>query len=168
MRRPTPVDARAQLVAQLGWLEQLLHDGRPFLLGAQACLADFSAAQSIWYIRRAPPVAGVLEPFERVNAWFGRVSDVGHGRSESMSSEQAIALAASAGPHVACDIDTSQGFAAGSAVTVTPTDYAADPVLGKLVGLGIDQVVIARTDKRGGTVHVHFPRIGYQVRQAGI
>ena len=49
-------------------------------------------------------------------------------------------------------------------VSVTPTDYAHDPVEGRLVGLDDDEVVIAREDPRAGHVQVHFPRIGYQVR----
>jgi len=48
---------------------------------------------------------------------------------------------------------------------VTPTDYAHDPVAGRLCGLGPQQVVIARTDARAGTVHVHFPRIGFQIKK---
>ena len=36
---------------------------------------------------------------------------------------------------------------------------------GTLVGLSDDEVVIRRTDERAGTVHVHFPRAGFQVRQ---
>src|ERR671939_167958 len=59
MRRPTPADATAQLKVQLGWLERQLAGGRKFLCGDAACIADFSTAQSIWYTRRAPPVAAV-------------------------------------------------------------------------------------------------------------
>jgi hypothetical protein len=57
------------------------------------------------------------------------------------------------------------GFEAGAHVTVTPTDYGQDPSPGELVGLTEDEVVIRRTDERAGTVHVHFPRAGYQIKQ---
>jgi len=60
MRRATPADAAAQLKTYLGWIEQQLGDGRRFLCGEAASIADFSVAQSIWFIRRAPPVATVL------------------------------------------------------------------------------------------------------------
>ena len=53
---------------------------------------------------------------------------------------------------------------AGQTVTVTPTDYGMDPVTGSLVGLTDDEVVLRRTDERAGTVHVHFPRAGYQTK----
>jgi len=48
---------------------------------------------------------------------------------------------------------------------VTPLDYAHDASVGRLVGLGHDDVVIERTDPRAGTLHVHFPRIGFHVKK---
>ena len=45
------------------------------------------------------------------------------------------------------------------------TDYGTDPVAGTLVGLSADEVVVRRTDDRAGTVHVHFPRIGFQIKK---
>jgi hypothetical protein len=53
-------------------------------------------------------------------------------------------------------------------VTVTPSDYAHDPVAGALVGLSQQEVVVARSDERAGTVHVHFPRIAFQVKKTPI
>ena len=61
-------------------------------------------------------------------------------------------------------VAAGQGFAAGDAVTVTPADYAHDDVAGTIVGLDRDEVVIARSDARAGTVHVHFPRIGFHIK----
>ncbi len=39
-----------------------------------------------------------------------------------------------------------------------------DPVAGTLVGLTPESVTLRRTDERAGTVHVHFPRAGFQIR----
>jgi hypothetical protein len=33
------------------------------------------------------------------------------------------------------------------------------------VGLSAEEVVIRRSDERAGTVHVHFPRAGYQIKK---
>jgi len=165
MRRPTTADAGAQLHTYLGWLEQQLDDGRKFLCGDAACIADFSVAQSLWYIRRAPPVATVLGPYTRLGHWFERVQAFGHGQPEQMSGSDAIGIAKSAPSPAAVRFDTEQGFAPGDAVTVTPTDYAQDPVAGTLCGLTNDEVAIARTDDRAGKLVVHFPRIGYQIRK---
>ncbi len=168
MRRATPADAAAQLASYFGWLESELADGRPFLLGEHACIGDFSVAQSLWYIRRAPPVATVLAPFQKLLAWYERVSAFGHGTPEKMRSSAAIELAAGTPRHAATQVEPGAGFAAGDAVTVSPTDYATDLVAGTLVGLTQHEVVIERRDDRAGTVHVHFPRIGYQVKKPKI
>ncbi|HET7794036.1 MAG TPA: glutathione S-transferase family protein [Rhizobacter sp.] len=168
LRRATVPDATAQLTSYFGWLESELADGRSFLLGTKPCIADFSVAQSIWYIRRAPPVASVLAPFSKLIAWYERVAAFGHGTPEKMSSADAIALAAGFGKYAATQVEPGAGFMAGDAVTVAPTDYATDIVPGTLVGLTQHEVVIARTDERAGTVHVHFPRIGYQIKKPKI
>ena len=165
MRRPTPVDARAQLVTYLAWLEGMLQDGRTFLLGAQPCIADFSVVQSLWFIRRAPPVAGILEAYVRLEAWRQRVATLGHGSVAAMTSEEAIARAASTATHAITSIAANAGFAAGSAVALCATDYASDLVAGRLVGLNDDEVVIERHDDRAGRLHVHFPRIGFQIKE---
>lgn len=57
------------------------------------------------------------------------------------------------------------GYEAGEAVTVSATDYGSDPVTGTLVGLNAQEVALRREDARAGTVVVHFPRIGFQIRR---
>ena len=54
---------------------------------------------------------------------------------------------------------------AGEPVTVCAADYASDLIAGRLVGLSRDEIVLARNDERAGRVHVHFPRIGYQLKK---
>jgi len=164
LRRATLADGAAQLHTYLARLEHLLADGRPFLLGALPSIADFSAAQSIWYIRRAPPVAVLLDAYPRLLAWFEKVAAFGHGELTKMTSAEAIDVARQS-PTAAVAFTAEPGLAEGDEVTVTPTDYAHDPVAGKLVGLSRDEVVIARTDDRAGTVHVHFPRVAFQIKK---
>lgn len=164
MKRPSTRDAAAALQNYLAWLEQMLADGRGFLCGAEASLADFSVAQSVWYIRRAPPVAGVLAPFTQLAAWYERVAVFGHGQSSKLSSEQAIAIASRSTP-AACAVQPGLGFEAGAAVQVSAMDYASDLISGQLVGLTHESLTLRRTDERAGTVHVHFPRIGYALRK---
>jgi glutathione S-transferase len=164
LRRASVTDGRAHLDAYLERLTQLLGDGRPFLLGALPTIADFSVAQSIWFIHRAPPVATVLEPHTALAAWYQRMKAFGHGTRSELSSAEAIAIAAAATP-VETRVEPGTDLAAGEAVTVTPTDYAHDPVAGALVGLSRDEVVVSREDPRAGTVHVHFPRLGFQIRK---
>lgn len=163
-RRLPARDAAAQLVGYLGWLEALLAPGQAFLLGDRPGLADFAVAPSLWFIRLAPPLAGVLAPFRALAAWSERITAFGHGAPAPLTSADAIAVAAAATGHAPCAVEPDRGFAAGDPVTVAALDYATDQVAGALVGLGRDEVVLERRDDRAGTVHVHFPRIGYQIK----
>lgn len=160
-------DCRANLAVYLRWIEAQLADGRPYLCGAEASIADFSAVQSVWFIRRAPPVASILDPHPRLAAWADRVLAFGEGRSEPMSGAEAIAVAAAGGDDGASALpfDASQGFSLGERVTVAATDYATDPVEGELAGLDDETVSLRRDDARAVRVTVHFPRIGFQIRR---
>jgi glutathione S-transferase len=164
MRRAPIPDAGAALDAHVGRLEAMLGNAGPFLLGPAACIADFAAAQSIWFMRLAPPIAARLDAYPQVRAWFDRVAAFGHGESERLSSDAAIAIAAAAGGHAPAAVAPTQGFAAGDQVTVVPADYAHDEVAGTLVGLDGTESVLERRDPRAGLVHVHFPRIGFHIK----
>ncbi len=168
VKRLSVPEARMQVVRHAAALEGQLHDGRSFIFGAQASIADFSVAHSLWFIRRATPVAAILQPFTGLNAWLDRMLAMGHGERFEMGSGEAIAVAvaaASAGRHAPTQVLPGQGLEAGMAVTVAATDYGTDAVPGTLVGLDNDEIVVRRTDERAGTVQVHFPRAGFQVRQ---
>ena len=165
MKRQTVADAAANLERYLAALDAQLADGRAWLLGADASIADFAVAHCGWYVRRAGPVADVLEPHAHFSAWLDRVLALGHGRFDKMSSADALAVCAAATAHAPCAVQPGLGFEAGQAVTVTPTDYGHDPVAGSLVGLSSSEVVLRRSDPRAGIVHVHFPRAGFQIKQ---
>ena len=159
-------DCRAQLVTFLAWIEAQLADRRAFLCGAAPSIADLSVVQSVWFIRRAPPLARVLDAYPALRAWADRVQAFGHGAPQPRSSADAVALAA-ASPAEADGLpfDASAGFARRQRVTVAATDYARDPVEGELVGLTDEAVSLARDDPRVGRVVVHFPRVGFEIRR---
>jgi glutathione S-transferase len=165
MTRQTPADATVAVQHYLAWLESMLADGRPFLVGGAACIADFSVALCLWFVHRAPPLLGIFEPFPKLNTWLERVRAFGHGGSMRMGSDEAIALAAGSRSHAPTQVEPGLGFEPGDAVTVMPIDYGKDPVGGTLVGLNRDEAVLQRRDERAGTVHVHFPRIGFQIKK---
>jgi glutathione S-transferase len=164
MRRAPVGDARAALVAYLDRLASLLADRRKFLLGNVASIADVSAAHSIWFMRRAPPIATVLAPYPAIVAWFERVAAFGHGTSTPMGSDEAIAVAAGAKRHAPTAVAAGQPFAVGTEVSIVAADYAHDEIVGTIFGLDDAEVVIARDDARAGRVHVHFPRIGFHIK----
>ncbi|MFY9513066.1 MAG: glutathione S-transferase family protein [Rubrivivax sp.] len=164
MKRQTVADATAKLVADSAALDAQLADGRSFLFGDAPSIADFSVAHCVWYVHRGGSVAALFERTPRLLAWYGRMQAFGHGRPTPLSSADALAIAANAGGHAPTEVLPGLGFAAGQAVTVTPTDYGCDPVAGTLVGLSGDTVVLRRDDERAGVLHVHFPRTGFQIK----
>lgn len=164
--RLTLADDTVQLQAHLSAIDAQLARGGPWLFGAAPCIADFSVGHCLWFIRRATPVAQLLDAYPAIGPWLDRLLVLGHGQAQEMSSAKAIATAAAAGRHAPVAVAPGLGFEAGQSVTVAATDYGADPVAGILVGLSASSVTVRRTDPRAGTVHVHFPRFGFAVRAA--
>jgi glutathione S-transferase len=165
MKRQTAADATVNLRAHAAALDAQLADGRAFLFGAEASIADFSVYHCIWYVHRGGPVAEIFAPSKHLLAWFARMKAFGHGTREKLDSAEALAIAARTTAHAPAEVLPGLGFEAGQAVTVMPLDYGFDPVAGTLVGLCADEVVLRRSDERAGTVHVHFPRAGFQIKQ---
>lgn len=165
IKRTSGAEAAGHLHTELALLEATLRDGRTHLLGNEASIADFSVAHCLWYVRRGGPLAQIIDGYLLVAAWLARMLGLGHGRPSAMDSAQALATAAAATAFEPTAVEPGAGLEAGEAVTVTPTDYGCDPSAGALVGLSTNEVVIERRDARAGTVHVHFPRRGFQVQK---
>lgn len=91
---------------------------------------------------------------------------LGQGRPTPMTEQQAAGVARDAKPaavtHLRPDGDP-QGLRAGSVVTVTPDDNARVPVKGTLVAASDSEIVIHRKDAQAGDLHIHFPRLGFDV-----
>jgi len=160
--------ATAVLSQHLGQFERQLSDGRSFLLGSDATLADFAFFHPLWFIQQATAVAGFLSAYPRVMQWMQRVAAIGHGSPKPLSSAEAIEIAR-AGKMAALRTEANPApgpCLLGTSVTVAPTDYGIDPVAGELVAEYINEWVVKRTEPRAGTVYVHFPRVGYQINGA--
>jgi glutathione S-transferase len=86
-----------QLRAHLHWLDQMMADGRSFLQGAAAGLADLAAYHPIWFLQRNfGPAAAPLGGFPRLLSWAERVAAIGHGDRRPMTSQAALAVASAA------------------------------------------------------------------------
>jgi len=108
----------------------------------------------------------MLSEFPDLVRWEENVRAIGHGTSNTMSAEDAIARAKSSEP--ASDIGVAphdpQDLQVGTLVTVGPDlDGGEQPVDGKLRYADADTVGIMRTTNEVGTVCVHFPRAGYRI-----
>ena len=138
-----------------------------YLFGLQPCIADFSAYHPLWFSRVCnSAMAGIFEPTPAVLEWMDRVAAIGHGDFESLSAQDAIALAAAHDPVPLCDepFMDEHDIALGTQVTVAADDYGTEPTQGELLAATRMHYTLGRTDRRTGRVHVHFPRIGYVLR----
>jgi glutathione S-transferase len=171
MTRLRPADAAAAYKSYLRRLSDML-DEQPFLLGQVPCIVDFSAYHSLWFTRvRTPVVADILQLTPAVLEWMDRMAAIGHGSMEKFDAAQAIAAAAAADPmpvgHGLLTDSTFQdehGIPLGSRVSITAESFGPEPTEGELIAATRTHYTLSRSDERAGTLHVHFPRIGYAMK----
>ncbi|MDP1567242.1 MAG: glutathione S-transferase C-terminal domain-containing protein, partial [Polaromonas sp.] len=174
MVRLRPADAAAACKSYLRRLSDMLDD-QPFLLGQVPCIADFSAYHPLWFTRVCTPVvADILQLTPAVLDWMDRMAAIGSGSMEKFKSDQAIAAAAAAEPmavgHGLLRDSTFQdehGIPLGSRVSISAESFGPEPTEGELVAATRTHYTLRRSDERAGTLHVHFPRIGYVLKAAG-
>lgn len=158
-----------QVRAVLAVLDGMLKDGRAFLLGSAPSIADFGAYHPLWFIvSRVGKVVEPLDRFPRVLDWMERMKAFGHGKPADMSSQEAIDVARKSKPAATIGADPQDPAKRkpGDRLSVMPDDTGREPMVGELVGSNEREIVVRRTDERAGTVHVHFPRLGYMVMPA--
>lgn len=168
MPRMPAADATAAYKSYLRRMSDMLDDW-PFLLGALPSIADFSAYHPLWFTRtRTPAMAEILNATPAVLAWMDRLAEMGHSSFEKFSAADAIAVAAASTPAPLHDetFQDEHGIALGSRVTIRSENFGLEPTEGELVAATRMHYTLRRTDERAGTVHVHFPRIGYLLKKA--
>lgn len=162
--------------AYRSYLRRLAHmaDEHDFLFGSEACVADFAAYHPLWFTRtRTPAVADILQPTPSLLEWMERVSSVGHGRFEPLAAADAIEVARRADPEppghnllVDSAFQDDHGIPLGTRVTVAAESFGPEATEGELIAATRTHYSLRRDDPRAGTVHVHFPRVGYVLRRA--
>jgi glutathione S-transferase len=165
MRRA--VTRNAPLVrVQLPQVEAMLADGRTWIAGDAVTVADLAVYHALWFFTaRTPLLAPEIAPFERVNEWMGRIRAFGHGASTTLGAPDALQIAVAASPESprkAQRFDEDPEL--GAMVQIRADDYGRDPVQGELVYLADNEVALRRETPQTGSVVVHFPRLGYDLR----
>lgn len=145
--------------------QQLQHQAGDYLFG-EPSIADFALAHPLWFLKGSSVTAPLVDAYPAVAAWLDRVLGFGDGTSTQMSAEQAVDVARNATPAALPDevFEDLNGFKPGQQVTICATDYGTDPVAGELLFAGRETLILRRTDERAGTVHVHFPRMGFCIQ----
>jgi glutathione S-transferase len=161
--RPRVPSLRDQFRQHLAWIDQCLADDGPFLLGKEPSLADVAVYHPLWYARGNLGEDAGLSGHPRVLAWMERMVAFGHGSSQTMTPDEALAVASAAEPDIVSD--TGSEWSIGTPLAVTPTDWGFDTVTGACLAANRERVVIQRVDPEVGAVAVHFPRIGFAVTE---
>jgi glutathione S-transferase len=157
---------RDQVRAHLQWIDTQLGDERTWLAGDTPSLVDINAYMNLWFLRAGLPEAeNLLEEFDHIRAWAGRLRAVGHGQRTEMSSTEALEIAAQSTPETAelHDPNDPNGRKVGDKVEIMPDDYGKVRVSGEIVALSPLHIAIRRHDPRAGELVVHFPRAGFLV-----
>ena len=160
-------DAAAAYKSYLRRLANMLH-GQDFLLGPQPCVADFAAYPPLWFTQTlTPALAGIFDATPEVQAWMGRMQAIGHGAAGKCSAQAALQIASSSSPAVlpAEAFQDEHGIALGSHVVVAADTFGQEPTEGELIAATRTRYTLRRTDARAGTVHVHFPRVGFTLKK---
>lgn len=157
----------AQMRAPLTWLDDLLSDGRSYLIGEEPGVLDAQVYHVVWFLRgRWDQGAAFLTEFENLAGWEERVRDLGHGTQSDMTPEEAIASAAAAEPAHAKGVAEGdpQGLTVGASVVIKPdVDGGEQPVEGTIWAANEEEVTVLRQDPDCGDICVHFPRAGYRI-----
>ena len=166
--RMPAADATAMYKSHLRRISSMLED-HAFLLGDTPCLADFSVYHSVWFtIAKVPVIDSILDATPLVREWANRMAVYGHGQEQTISAAQAIEVAKATQPAPLTDdvFQDEHGFPLGTQVTVAADSFGTEPTAGKLVAATRTRLTLERNDPLTGTVHVHFPRMGFIMKKA--
>lgn len=155
-----------QLRPQLACIDDMLADGRDYLLGDQAGLADISVYHCVWFVASSPLTKTALAPFAQLTAWMARMAAIGHNERSEMTVEAALGIAKESSPQA---IETTAdpldgGPDLGARVAVSSDDGVPPAVEGELVIATSEEIALRRRDEAVGDIVVHFPRMGYVIR----
>ncbi|KAF2140402.1 uncharacterized protein K452DRAFT_360016 [Aplosporella prunicola CBS 121167] len=170
----------------------ILADGREWVCGGSGpTVADIHATWPLDWLLHDPFMAGALTPYERthltttyplttalltrfrahlssptINAWD---AERAAPPSPITGAEAAAAVAGAPWAEPELKVDAAQAEALGVAesaeVEVWPTDYgSAHRDRGRLIGLGVGEVVLAVKGEGDAEFRVHFPREGFAVK----
>lgn len=167
--RMSPPEATITYKSYLRRIANIL-DHTPYLCGDSPSLADFSAYHPVWFtVNKVPHLSHILDATPQVKDWYTRMSQWGWGKTTEVSSSQALEISKNASPQ---KLDSNEAFedvhaiALGTRVVLQAESFGTEPTEGELLAATKTRFTLKRTDPRAGTVHVHFPRVGFVIKAA--
>ncbi|OED43305.1 hypothetical protein AB833_04115 [Chromatiales bacterium (ex Bugula neritina AB1)] len=156
----------SQIRGQLAWVNDWL-GACEFMTGSHAGVADACVYYLVWFVRgRYDGGAQLLSEFPNLLDWEQRVAAIGHGSSEALSAEAALAIARESEVETLQlhDKNDPQQLVPGMAVSVKPDVNAGEMAVDGIVhAVSSDTISLLRESEQTGQVCVHFPRVGYRV-----
>lgn len=148
------------LRGHLDLMERQLADGRTFMLGDRADLADISLYFPLHFMgfcRNGNE--RIADEYPAVRAWMDRVAAIGHGqRVEEISRADALAIAKAAEPSIARNSSIKEGPQPGARVRVNWAAYSPLTLTGELVETHARNIAVRHNAPEVGDVIVHLPR----------
>ncbi|KAF2183078.1 hypothetical protein K469DRAFT_583792 [Zopfia rhizophila CBS 207.26] len=136
---------------------------------------DSSATDSVFNKDRYPGVWNWLHAFEGYIATLPDLQNTVDGdsgawkdalRATRTLDETELLVPTPAEEHPT--LDEERGLKKGVTISVAPDDTGKDdPTIGKLIAIGVEEVVLEPSEKGELDVRIHFPRIGFVVKREG-
>jgi glutathione S-transferase len=163
--RMHPADAAAAYKSYLRRISTMV-DEQPFVLGNAPSIADFACYHPLWFTRERSKMLAIFEATPKVLAWMDRMAALSKPAAARMNDSEAIEIAKQSTPAALPDepFQNEHGIALGTEVTITAESFGLESTTGELIAASRTRYTLKRMDARAGTVHVHFPRVGFQLR----
>jgi glutathione S-transferase len=165
MPRMHPADAAGAYKSYLRRIATMVQE-QPFITGSAPSIADFACYHSLWFTQTRSKLDAIFDATPAVKAWLQRMSAFTQAPAAKMTDVQALELAAASTPDPLGDepFQNEHGIALGTPVMITADNFGLEVTTGELVAATRTRYTLRRTDAQAGTVHVHFPRVGFQLR----
>jgi glutathione S-transferase len=166
--RMSPTDATGAykiVLARINTMVATTNNG--FLCGQLPSIADFAAYHPLWFTKNIPEIAGLLDEYPNIAPWMERVAAL--GREAPMKSSSAasleVAKAGSSAFYANEAYVDEHGIALGSEVSIVAESFGPEATSGKLIAATKDRLTLERHHELCGMVRVHFPRLGFVLKE---
>jgi glutathione S-transferase len=138
-----------------------------FICGATPSIADFAAYHPLWFTKNIPEIAGVLNDYPNIAPWLARVAALGTDAQHKSSTQASLEVAKlGSKPFFAADTFADEhGIALGTEVSIVAESFGPEPTVGRLIAATKERYSLERHDELCGTVRVHFPRLGFAMKE---
>jgi glutathione S-transferase len=166
--RMSPTDATGAYKIALARINTMVGiTDHGFICGAVPSIADFAAYHPLWFTKNIPEIAGLLDDYPNIAPWMARVAALGSEAQLKSSYEASLDVAkAGSSPFYAGDAYVDEhGIAMGSEVSIVAESFGPEATTGKLIAATKDRFTLERRHELCGTVRVHFPRLGFVLKE---